>query len=115
NDWFLENRIFRTTNCGTMLLRGGVESHAPFFDNDFIDLLSRVDQARKFKHRLYLAVMNQTAPRAASVRWQRTNVKPARGYYLNLGAMAYQKIVGRICAPMGIEPFKDLRVADPAA
>jgi asparagine synthase (glutamine-hydrolysing) len=114
NDWLVENRIFRTTNCGTMLLRGGVESHAPFFDRDFIDILSRARQGHKFKHRLYLDVMNRVAPRSASVPWQRTNVKPAMGYYANLGAMAYQNIVRRLSGPLGIKPFRDLPVADPA-
>ena len=114
NDWFLENRIFRTTNCGTMLLRGGVESHSPFFDRDFIDSLMHVQQDHKFKHRLYLEVMNRAAPRAASVTWQRTNVRPARGYYANLAAMACQSLGTRIARPLGLHPFSDLQVADPA-
>lgn len=112
NDWLLENRIFRTTNCGTMVLRGGVESHSPFFDRDFIDALSRVDQDRKFKHRLYLDVMNRTAPRAASVKWQRTNVSPSRGYYANLAAMAFQRAATKVGAAFGYSPFRDLQVAD---
>ncbi|MEP7302066.1 MAG: asparagine synthase-related protein [Caldimonas sp.] len=112
NDWLVENRIFRTTNCGTMLLRGGVESHAPFFDNDFVDLLVRVDHDRKFKHRLYLEVMNRAAPRAASVAWQRTNVSPARGYHANLAAMAFQRAAATACKPFGVTPFADLQVAD---
>lgn len=114
NDWLVENRIFRTTNCGTMLLRGGVESHSPFFDRDFIDALCRVHQDAKFKHRLYLAVMNRVAPRAASVSWQRTNISPARGYYANLTAMAFQSLATRVGKPIGLRPFRDLQVADPA-
>ena len=112
NDWFIENRVFRTTNCGTMILRGGVESHSPFFDRDFIDVLIRVDQDQKFKHQLYLDVMNSVAPRAASVKWQRTNVKPLRGYHTNLAAMVFQRVVMKVCAPFGITPFRDLQVAD---
>jgi len=112
NDWLVENRIFRTTNCGTMLLRGGVESHAPFFDRDFIDLLGRVGQDWKFKHRLYLDVMNRSAPRAASVRWQRTNCKPSLGYHANLAAMAFHRAATKACAPFGHKPFRDLPVAD---
>lgn len=112
NDWFVENRIFRTTNCGTMILRGGVESHSPFFDRDFIDALTRVNQDQKFKHRLYLDVMNYVAPRAASVKWQRTNVKPSSGYHVNLAAMVFQRLVTKACAPFGTTPFRDLQVAD---
>ena len=114
NDWFVENRIFRTTNCGTMLLRGGVESHSPFFDRDFINVLTSVDQSHKVKHRLYLEVMNRVAPRAASVKWQRTNVRPSRGYYANLAAMAFQRAATKATAPFGYAPFSDLQVADVA-
>ena len=114
NDWLLENRIFRTTNCGTMLLRSSVESHSPFFDRDFIDALALVPQHLKFKHRLYLAVMNHIAPRGASIRWQRTNLKPASGYHANLAAMAFQSLVTRAARPLGVRPFGDLAVADPA-
>ena len=114
SDWLVENRVFRTANCGTMLLRGGVESHAPFFDRDFIDVLTRVVADRKFRHRLYLQVMNRAAPRAASVTWQRTNVRPSRGYYANLTAMAFQRLATQACKPFGYTPFRDLQVADPA-
>ena len=95
-----------------MILRGGVESHSPFFDRDFIDTLTRVNQDQKFKHRLYLDVMNFVAPRAASVKWQRTNVKPSRGYHANLAAMVFQRLITKACAPVGITPFRDLQVAD---
>jgi asparagine synthase (glutamine-hydrolysing) len=114
NDWLYENRVFRNTNCGTMLLRGGVESHAPFFDRDFLDTMLRVDLEQKTKHRLYLEVMKRVAPRSASVTWQRTNVKPARGYYVNLAAMAFHSLATRLSRPMGLTPFKHLSVAEPA-
>jgi len=112
NDWFIENRTFRTINCGTMLLRGGVESHSPFFDRDFVDVLTRVDQDHRFKHRLYLEVMNRIAPRAASVTWQRTNIRPALGYHANLASMAFHSLVTKACAPFGYKPFRKLQVAD---
>ena len=114
NDWLYENRIFRTTNCGTMLLRGGVESHAPFFDRDFVDAVLRVELEHKVKHRLYLEVMKRAAPRSASVTWQRTNLAPRRGFYANLGAMAFQRLVGLGGAAIGVEAFPSLKVADPA-
>ncbi len=114
SDWLLENRIFRTTNCGTMLLRAGVESHSPFFDRDFVDAMTRATFEHKVKHRLYLEVMKIAAPRAASVTWQRTNVAPARGYHANLAAMAFQRLVAQASAPFGIQPFPALKVADPS-
>ena len=114
NDWLYENRVFRNTNSGTMLLRSGVESHSPFFDRDFLDAVIAVKQDHKFKHRLYLEVMQRAAPRAASVTWQRTQIPPAWGYRANFAAMALHRMVGKLAAPWGIEPFKALKVADPA-
>ena len=112
NDWLYENRVFRNTSCGTMLLRAGVESHAPFFDRDFIDSVIAVRQEHKFKHRLYLEVMRRAAPQAASVTWQRTNIAPARGYLANLAAMAFHRAATQACAPFGFNPFRSLAVAD---
>lgn len=114
NDWLYENRIFRYTNSGTMLLRSAVESHSPFFDNDFIDAVTAVRQEHKFKHRLYLEVMRRAAPRAASVTWQRTNIPPAWGFQANVLAMGVQRVVGKLASRLGLEAFKDLKVADPA-
>ncbi|OYQ39344.1 hypothetical protein CHU94_18395 [Rhodoferax sp. TH121] len=114
NDWLYENRIFRYTNSGTMLLRSAVESHSPFFDNDFIDAVTAVRQEHKFKHRLYLEVMRRAAPRAASVTWQRTNIPPAWGFQANVLAMGVHRVVGKLASRLGLEAFKDLKVADPA-
>jgi len=114
NDWLYENRIFRYTNSGTLLLRSGVESHAPFFDRDFVDAVLQVMPEHKLKHRLYLAVMQRAAPRAASVRWQRTGLPPAAGYHANLAAMAAHRLVGKLAPMLGLQLFDDLRVADPA-
>ena len=115
NDWLYENRVFRNTNCGTMLMRSGVESHAPFFDRDFIDAMVKVRQEYKFKHRLYLRVMKLATPRAASITWQRTNIAPGLGYHANLAAMAYQGVLGKVGGRLGVDFFKTLKVADTAA
>lgn len=114
NDWLYENRVFRNTNSGTMLLRSAVESHSPFFDNDFIDAVTAVRQEHKFKHRLYLEVMRRAAPRAASVTWQRTNIPPAWGFHANVLAMGVHRVVGKLAPRLGLDAFKDLKVADPA-
>ena len=115
NDWLYENRIFRYTNSGTMLLRSGVESHAPFFDRDFVDAVTKVRQEDKVKHRLYLAVMQRAAPRAASVTWQRTLLPPAWGYHANLASMAAHRAINKAAGMFGVNPFKAMKVADPAA
>jgi asparagine synthase (glutamine-hydrolysing) len=115
NDWLYENRVFRNTNSGTMLLRSGVESHAPFFDRDFVDAVTKVRQEDKVKHRLYLAVMQRAAPRAASVTWQRTQLPPSWGYHANLASMAAHRAINKITGVFGVDPFKAMKVADPAA
>jgi asparagine synthetase B (glutamine-hydrolysing) len=110
NDWLYDNRVFRNTNCGTMLLRGELESHAPFFDRDFVDLVLQVHPEQKLKHRLYLEVINRNFPRTSSVPWQRTNIKPARGYAANLMAMATHRLVTKAGSLIGV-----LTVADPSS
>lgn len=112
NDWLYENRVFRNTNSGTMLLRIGVESHAPFFDRDVLDAMVSVRQEHKLKHRLYLKVMNRFAKRAASVKWQRTNVPPSWGFGANVGSMAMHRVIGKAGRLFGLSPFKSLAVAD---
>lgn len=114
HDWLYENRVFRNTNSGTMLLRSRVESHSPFFDNDFVDLVTTVNQSFKFKHRLYLEVMNNVAPRAASVPWQRTALAPRLGFTANFLAMGYHRVLTRLGQEIGFNPFPHLPVADPA-
>jgi asparagine synthase (glutamine-hydrolysing) len=114
-DWLYENRIFRYTSSGTMLLRSGVESHAPFFDRDFLDAVVRVRQDYKFKHRLYLQVMMRAAPNAAKVTWQRTNVPASWGFVPNLTAMVLQRLATTACKRIGVNAFPRLAVADPAA
>jgi asparagine synthase (glutamine-hydrolysing) len=115
NDWLYENRVFRNTNSGTMLLRSAVESHAPFFDREVADLLLATPHEYKFKHRLYLAVLNRAAPQAAAVPWQRTNIPPSWGFAANTASMAFQRIAKAAGKRVGIELFRSLPVADPAA
>lgn len=114
NDWLYENRIFRYTNSGTQLLRSGVESHAPFFDCDFVDAVLQVSPEHKLKHRLYLAVMQRAAPRASDIPWQRTGLRPADGYYANLAAMAVHRVVGKVAPLLGVRALENMRVADPS-
>jgi len=115
NAGLYETRVFRFTNSGTMLLRSGVESHAPFWDRDFVDAAIAVRQEHKYKHRLYLEVMKRAAPRAASVPWQRTNLAPARGFLANLAAMAAHRLALEAGARLGVDVLKSYAVAAPAA
>ena len=114
NDWLYENRVFRFTNCGTMLLRGGVESHAPFFDRDVADFLLRVPFPYKLRHRLYLTVLHEACPQACRVAWQRTGIPPATGYWASLGSRAFHRAMRRLGHWMRFDPFPGAPVANPA-
>jgi asparagine synthetase B (glutamine-hydrolysing) len=114
NDWLYPNRVFRYTNSGTFLLRWGVESHAPFFDRDFIDALMRVPFEMKLKHRLYLRVLDLVCPDAAATRWQRTMIPPSWGFWANTSSMAMQRIVRAGAKKFGINAFPHEAVADPS-
>jgi asparagine synthetase B (glutamine-hydrolysing) len=115
NDWLYENRIFRFTNNGTVLLRSQVESHSPFFDRDFVDLLLRVPFELKLKHRLYMDVLNSACPKAMGIRWQRTGIPPKWGFMASLSSMAIHKMMALAGHKIGMEPFPKMKVADPAA
>jgi asparagine synthetase B (glutamine-hydrolysing) len=111
-DWLVRNRVFRFTNCGTSLLRRHVESHAPFFDNDFFEFLSRIPFSYRYKHRLYLHTLNQTSYLAASVPWQRTGIRPSRGYLLQLMALLINKFAGVSNKKFHTSFLSDMRVSD---
>jgi len=113
NDWLLENRIFRFTNCGSMLLRSAVESHAPFFDNDVVDLLLSVPVEYLQKHRLYLKVLKRASSEAASVPWQRTAIPPGWGFAANMASLGFHRIARGLAGRLGIDPFPSAKVADP--
>lgn len=114
NDWLYENRVFRNTNCGTMLLRRHVESHSPFFDRDVLDLLMTIPLEMRLKHRLYLPAMNRACPAAGAALWQRTALPPRWGYHANLASMAFHRGYGAVLQRLGQTPFPRLAVADPA-
>lgn len=114
NDWLYENRVFRSTNCGTMLQRMQVESHAPFFDRDFLDLLLQVPLEMRLKHRLYLRTMASSCQAAGKIPWQRTAIPPRWGFLANLTSMGFHRAWRRLNAAFGRNAFPRLPVADPA-
>ncbi len=114
NGWLVENRVARCTNCGTMLLRSGVESHTIFFDRQVLDLLIRTPVEYKWKHRLYFEIMKRACPPAGEIRWQRSGMPPKWGFWPNLAGLAFQRGVRMACKPLGVDPFPSIHVADPA-
>jgi asparagine synthase (glutamine-hydrolysing) len=70
--FFLENRERRGTSMGTVMMRTAVESVAPFFDYDFIDVLLAVPAEYRIEHRIYKLMMAKAFPEALRLPWQRT-------------------------------------------
>lgn len=112
-DWLIENRTFRYVNGGTMLLRTAVESHAPFFDRDYVDLLLTVPLEYRLKHRLYLSVLNRASATAARVPWQRTALPPAWGFPLALASLAAHRLVREIGTRTSLDLLGSMRMHDP--
>ena len=107
--FLLDNRVRRCTSCGTSLVRWHVESDHPFFDNDFLDHVSRVPHSWRFRHRLYLCMLRMCFGNVAKVPWQRTGLPAGAGPWLRYPALGVHRL-GRY------KPFQPLfwssRVSD---
>jgi hypothetical protein len=66
--------VRRWTSFGTQLLRSRLVSRAPFYDNDFFDLVATVPTDWRTDHRFYRKVLLATFPDVARVGWQTTGV-----------------------------------------
>ena len=70
--FLLDSRIRRWTSFGTQLLRSRLVSRAPFYDNDFFDLVATIPPDWRTEHRFYRTVLLRTFPEVASIGWQTT-------------------------------------------
>lgn len=70
--FLLDSRIRRWTSFGTQLLRSRLVSRAPFYDNDFFDLVASVPPEWRTDHRFYREVLVHAFPEVARVGWQTT-------------------------------------------
>lgn len=90
--FIMENRQFRSTSLGTVLLRLSTESAACFFDYDLADLTLRIPVELRYKHRVYITMLLRTFPEASHVRWQATMLPPSAPESL----VVFSKIIRRI-------------------
>ncbi|MEW6254280.1 MAG: hypothetical protein AB1716_26815, partial [Planctomycetota bacterium] len=86
----------------------------PFFDRDVVDFLLRVPLGYKLKHRLYLRTLCSACPPAARPKWARTGIPPAWGFAAHLAALTVQRGARAGLRRIGLRPFADAAVADPA-
>jgi asparagine synthetase B (glutamine-hydrolysing) len=70
--FLLDSRVRRWTSFGTQILRSRLVSRAPFYDNDFFDLVATVPPDWRTDHRFYRKVLLGTFPAVARVGWQTT-------------------------------------------
>ncbi|GAO03339.1 asparagine synthase-related protein [Anaeromyxobacter sp. PSR-1] len=106
--FLLDSRIRRWTSFGTQLLRARLVSRAPFYDNDFFDLVASVRPDARTEHRFYRKVLLGTFPDVARVGWQTTGFpaswppqvfRPA-GVVLRRGLGAVERLSrGRLRSP----------------
>lgn len=92
----LENRVRRVTSIGTVIMQRSVESVAPFFDYDFIDLVTTVPAHKRIDHIMYLEVMRATFPEALDVPWQRTLLRAGASPLAATCAKGALKVAGKL-------------------
>lgn len=113
--FLLDSRIRRWTSFGTQLLRTRLLSRAPFYDNDFFDLVAKVPPAWRTDHRFYRAMLLATFPEVARIGWQTTGV-PASwppGIFRPAGVVARRGLglVERLTGGVIRSPFPVARLA----
>ena len=91
DSFFLENRVRRQCSMGTVLMRYVVESAAPFFEYDLLDLTTSIPADLRYEHRMYLSMINKHFPESLSVRWQKTLLPASFPLWMNLPAKAFLK------------------------
>lgn len=89
--FILENRQRRLTAMGTVIMRAAVESSAPFFDYDMIDLQTSVPAEWRLEHRIYKRVMKIAFPETLNIRWQRTLLPAGYPEWMSTPAKAVLK------------------------
>ncbi len=97
----LENRVRRVTSMGTVIMRHSVESAAPFFDYDLVDLILRIPSAWRAEHRIYKEMMRNTFPEALRLPWQRTLLPAGAPSWAAVGAKAALKVASHLEARWG--------------
>jgi asparagine synthetase B (glutamine-hydrolysing) len=113
--FLLDSRVRRWTSFGTQLLRSRLVSRAPFYDNDFFDLVATVPPGWRTDHNFYHRVLMHTFPEVAQVRWQSTGV-PASwppNVFRPVGSVARRglSLLERVTHGILTSPFPVARIA----
>lgn len=111
--FLVDNRVRRTTMCGTEIFRTRLPVRQPFMDPDFVATIARVPHAWRRRHRFYLAVFKAHAPKSAAVPYQRTLLPARAPYALSWLSLAAQRACEEVAAGLGLpKPFADKAPSD---
>lgn len=111
--FLLDNRVRRTTACGTEIFRTRLPVRQPFMDPDFVAAIARVPHAWRRHHRFYLDVFRAYAPKSASVPHLRTLLPARAPYALSWLSLAAHRACELAAAGLGLpKPFADKAPSD---
>lgn len=104
--FLIDNRLRRTTNCGTEIFRSRLKTRQPFMDADFMESISVLPHRWRKRHRFYLDVMKRFAPLSAGAPYQRTMLPASLPYWANWFSLAGQRGVAEAAKRFGLpDPF----------
>jgi asparagine synthetase B (glutamine-hydrolysing) len=104
--FLIDNRVRRTTICGTEIFRSRLLLRQPFMDSDFIDVIRTIPHQWRKRHRFYLAVMKKFAPLSASAPYQRTMLPVSFPYWMNWLSLASQRGIVEMAKRLGLpDPY----------
>jgi asparagine synthase (glutamine-hydrolysing) len=103
--FLIDNRLRRTTACGSELFRSRLPVWQPFMDVDFQNVIRTLPHHWRKRHRFYLAVLNKFAPVSAGAPYQRTMLPASSPYWGHWISLALQR--------SGVELFSRMALGNP--
>lgn len=111
--FLIDNRLRRTTMCGTEIFRTRLPVWQPFWDIDVMQLIARVPHEWKRRHRFYLEVFKAYAPRSAGAPYQRTGLPANMPYAVTWLSLAAHRATDEVVSRLGLpNPFADKSPSD---
>jgi hypothetical protein len=89
--FLIDNRVRRTTVCGSELFRSRIHVRQPFMSPKFMESISHLPHTWRKRHRFYVDVMRRYAPSSAAAPYQRTMLPASAPYWQSWLALALQR------------------------
>lgn len=111
--FLFDNRVRRTTTCGSEIFRTRLPVRQPFMDPDFVATIARVPHAWRRHHRFYLDVFKAYAPKSAAAPYLRTLLPVRVPYALTWLSLAGHRACELAATALGLpKPFADRSPSD---